>query len=83
VYEKFNLLGTSKTDKGVHFIAMMEAREYPFFLTQFHPEKYQFELTDYYSLLDRKLSTINLMSAYIFRFVEIIRKKSVKEMPKS
>ncbi|KAJ8037365.1 Gamma-glutamyl hydrolase [Holothuria leucospilota] len=39
----YTILGTSKTDKGETFISIMEAKEYPFYAVQFHPEKPTFE----------------------------------------
>ena len=39
----FKVLGYSTDRKGKRFVAMVEARGYPFFGVQFHPEKTNFE----------------------------------------
>lgn len=83
IYTKFNLLGTSTTLRGENFVAIMEAKEYPFFLAQFHSEKNQFEKRRYYWKLDRSEKTIRQLSSYIFRFVELIRQKSKQRLPRN
>jgi gamma-glutamyl hydrolase len=39
----WNLISTSKTTYGAEFLSTLEAKEYPFFLTQHHPEKNPYE----------------------------------------
>ena len=39
----WNLISTSKTNYGAEFLSTLEAKEYPFFLTQYHPEKNSYE----------------------------------------
>lgn len=39
----WNLVSTSKTTYGAEFLSTLEAKEYPFFLTQHHPEKNPYE----------------------------------------
>lgn len=39
----WNLISTSKTVYGAEFLSTLEAKDYPFFLTQYHPEKNSFE----------------------------------------
>lgn len=41
---------------GLDFISSMEAKQYPFFATQFHPEKSPFEWTDHIPDLDDDIS---------------------------
>jgi gamma-glutamyl hydrolase len=41
--EFFNLLATAQNDQGVTFVSLAEAKEYPIFGSQFHPEKNNFE----------------------------------------
>lgn len=38
----FTPTSISYDNKGVPFVASMESKQYPFFATQFHPEKAQF-----------------------------------------
>ena len=39
----FNVITTNFDRNGVEFVSTMEAKEYPFYSTQWHPEKYAFE----------------------------------------
>jgi gamma-glutamyl hydrolase len=39
----WNLVSTSKTNYGAEFLSTLEAKDYPFFLTQYHPEKNSYE----------------------------------------
>jgi gamma-glutamyl hydrolase len=59
------VLATSRNDKGKEFVAIAESTKYPFWFTQFHPEKHQFEKRRSYSTMDRSPKTIQLMSGYI------------------
>jgi gamma-glutamyl hydrolase len=38
----FTITAISHDNDGKPFVASMEARDYPFFATQYHPEKAQF-----------------------------------------
>jgi len=69
-------LGTSKNDAGREFIAIAESKKYPIFFVQFHPEKHQFEKRRAYSPMDRSQDTIQVMTAFIFKMVESVRKYS-------
>ena len=39
----FNVITTNFDRNGVEFVSTMEAKKYPFYSTQWHPEKYPFE----------------------------------------
>lgn len=39
----FTLLATAKNDAGDEFVAVLEAKEFPIYAVQFHPEKNIFE----------------------------------------
>ncbi|XP_073246520.1 gamma-glutamyl hydrolase-like [Porites lutea] len=43
ISEFFYVLSTNKDRKGLEFISTIEGKKYPFFGTQWHPEKSQFE----------------------------------------
>ncbi|KAG1653415.1 Gamma-glutamyl hydrolase [Nymphon striatum] len=43
MHETINLLSTNHDYNGTEFVSTMEAKEYPFFATQWHPEKILFE----------------------------------------
>lgn len=74
--KNLKVLGTSKTDKGDEFIAILEAKKYPIYFVQYHPEKHQFEKKVIYKDLDRSTKTIQLMTSYIFKLVDLVRKNS-------
>lgn len=80
--KEFNLLASSKAANGKVFVALMEGKNIPIYLTQFHPEKNQFEKIEYLNGLDRSPSTLKLLSSYIWRFTGLIRKKSKVFTPK-
>jgi gamma-glutamyl hydrolase len=40
--EMFKATSTSIDENGIEFVASIEAHDYPFYGTQFHPEKEQF-----------------------------------------
>ena len=47
--EKFwQVFSVNHDNEGTEFISAMEAKEFPFFATQFHPEKNSFEWADGY-----------------------------------
>ena len=41
--ENFNILTTAKDRNGVEYVSSAEHKRYPFFATQWHPEKPPFE----------------------------------------
>merc|ERR1712160_147218 len=73
-----NIWGTSKNDAGKEFIAILEAKKYPIFFVQFHPEKHQFEKRKSYKDLDRSYDTIKLMTSFIFKVVNDVRQYATK-----
>jgi len=79
------ILGTSKNDAGREYIALLEHKKYPIFFAQFHPEKHQFEKRRSYIPMDRSQSTIKLMTSFIFKLVNDVRKnaKSFEDIPSS
>jgi len=80
--KEFNLLATSKAANGKEFVALMEAKSIPLYLTQFHPEKNQFEKREFSNQLDRSPGTLKLLSSFIWRFTGLIRKRSKVFTPK-
>lgn len=46
VNKVFNLLSVNKDSDGLTFISTLEAKDYPFYAVQFHPEKNIYEWTD-------------------------------------
>lgn len=68
--------GVSKNDMGVEFIAMAEDRKYPFFATQWHPEKNQFERGPDNAWLDKSSITIRFLSEIIQEVIDRVRPTS-------
>lgn len=79
IEKEYYIVGTSNSGKehnGTRFVSMIEHKQYPFFGTQFHPEKSQFERGREYRFLDRSLKTIEFASDLASAFVEIASKKA-------
>lgn len=70
------LMGTSLNDQGAEFIAMAEDKKYPFFATQWHPEKHQFERGPANAFCDKSTPTIKFMSEIIQELVDRVRATS-------
>jgi len=81
--ESLKILGTSKNASGKEFVSIVESIKYPIYMTQFHPEKTQFEKRIIYKNLDRSHSTISTMSSFAFKLVDNVRQysKSITETP--
>lgn len=83
--EDVRLLATSKNEAKREFTAILESKKYPFYFTQFHPEKHQFEKRDSYKPMDRSERTIKVMTSFVFKLVELARPHSVtfEKIPQS
>jgi len=77
------LMGTSLNDQGAAFIAMAEDKKYPFFSTQWHPEKHQFERGQADAFADKSTPTIRFVSEIIQELVDRVRgtSKVLAKMP--
>lgn len=76
----FHLLTTSKDRNGVQYVSSAEHKHYPFFATQWHPEKppFEFGMTEIPHTLDAILVSQHLANV----FIETARKSShVPESP--
>jgi hypothetical protein len=80
---QLKLLGSSKSDSGKEFVAILESKKYPMYFVQFHPEKHQFEKRESYNPMDRSETTIKVMSSFIFKLVDLARKnaKTLDQIP--
>lgn len=73
---KAKMLATSVADNGMEYVAIFENKIYPFFATQFHPEKNQFEKKERnFSNLNRSKATIDVTSGFIIELVNLSRDK--------
>nr|AIG55950.1 secreted protein [Achlya hypogyna] len=77
----FDVLATSKDRTGVEYVAMIEAKKYPFYGVQFHPEKHAYELGTYadglpYEAIDHGYEAIAAGQAFSHFFVGEARKNN-------
>ena len=66
----WNLIATSTSPYNEEFVAMFEAKDYPFFAVQFHPEKnlYEWEVA-----ADRSAEGTEIVQIMSNRFIDIAR----------
>jgi len=70
----YNILGTSKDPKNLEFVTIIEHKKYPFFGTQFHPEKSQFEKrASTVETLHRDYKSLSVTSSLIRQMIDYIR----------
>jgi gamma-glutamyl hydrolase len=83
--ENTKLLATSFTDAGVEFVTMLEDKKYPFYATQWHPEKNMFERGPAYAFLDKSTPTVQFLSDIIQTLIDKVRQtaKPLSDIPKS
>lgn len=72
-FKKGFVVGTSTADNGKEFVSIVEDKKYPFFASQFHPEKNQFERVEVNSFLDKSTETISFLSQIIQTLVDRVR----------
>lgn len=59
----YTVLSTNYDRKGLHFVSAFEAKKYPVFAVQFHPEKHSFEYGEYadgspYEVIDHSYEAV-------------------------
>ena len=62
----YNVLSTNKDKKGVAFVSTMEAKNYPIFGTQWHPEKIMLFVFSYHSII----VIVTVMVTFLLLFSE-------------
>lgn len=67
----WNLIATGVTPQNEKFVASFEAKKYPFYGVQFHPEKNMFEWKVF---ADRSLEGVEVVQILSNRFIEVARK---------
>jgi len=77
--DKFwNILSTNEDSDGVEFISTIEAQDYPFYGTQFHPEKNQFEWAEKYPNIPHSREAIQVGQYFGEYFIEQARMSNHK-----
>lgn len=66
----WKLISTSKTVKGIEQVSTVEAYNYPFWMTQYHPEKNSFE---WRIAPKRTYNAISVEQKFINQFVKVAR----------
>ncbi len=66
----WKLISTSFTADGVEFVSTVEAYDYPYFMTQYHPEKNSFEWN---INAKRSYNAISVEQKFINQFVKVAR----------
>ena len=77
--DKFwDVLATNKDYNGFEFISLLEAKKYPIWGSQFHPEKHAYEWTLHYPKIPHDISSIHAGAYFAEFFVEETRKNGHK-----
>ena len=74
----WDVLATNKDFNGFEFISLLEAKNYPIWGSQFHPEKHAYEWTLQYPKIPHDLSSIHAGAYFAEFFVEETRKNKHK-----
>ena len=72
--EFWNVLSTNHDKNGFEFISLLEAKDYPIWGSQFHPEKHAYEWTLHYPKIPHDLKSIHAGAFFAEFFVEETRK---------
>jgi len=70
----WSVLSTNYDENDIQFISMMEAKHYPFWAVQYHPEKNMFEWTEKYPNIPHTKDAVHIAAFHSEFFVEEARK---------
>jgi len=70
----WKMLATGKDVNQLEFVALIEARNYPFWASQFHPEKNAFEWTEKWNNIPHSKDSVDSATFFAQYFVEQTRK---------
>uniref|UniRef100_K3WYU7 folate gamma-glutamyl hydrolase n=1 Tax=Globisporangium ultimum (strain ATCC 200006 / CBS 805.95 / DAOM BR144) TaxID=431595 RepID=K3WYU7_GLOUD len=81
--EFYTVLSTNYDRKGFHFVSAFEAKKYPIYAVQFHPEKVSFEYGEYpdgtpYEVVDHSSEAITSGQYFANFFINEARKNDLK-----
>jgi len=72
----WSLLSVNSDLEGMEFISTLEAKEFPFYATQFHPEKNMFEWAPWHTSIPHSREATSVSLYMVEYFVEEARKSS-------
>lgn len=77
------MLGTSKNLAGQDFVAILEDKNHPFFMVQFHPEKNAWEKrSKTMEYLDRSKKIIEIVDSFVLNLIDYARWINNKNLTK-
>lgn len=76
----FNILATQRDKSGAMFVSIIEAKHYPIYGTQFHPEKNMYEWK-YYTEMPHSVNAVEI-SSYLASFFVNEARKNMNEVEK-
>jgi len=71
-------LSTNIDEDGLEFISILEAKNYPIFATQFHPEKNIFEWAPKYPGIPHRKEAVKVAQYFSEFFIDLARQSSHK-----
>jgi len=72
----WNLLSVNSDLEGMEFISTLEAKDFPFYATQFHPEKNMFEWAPWHTSIPHSREATSVSLYMVEHFVEAARQSS-------
>jgi len=72
----WNLLSVNSDLEGMEFISTLEAKNFPFYATQFHPEKNMFEWAPWHTSIPHSREATSVSLYMVEHFVEAARQSS-------
>jgi len=72
----WNILSLNTDEEGLEFISTMEAKDYPIFATQWHPEKNNYEWTEKYPNIPHTREAVKISEYFADFFVDKARLSS-------
>eukprot|EP00090_Calanus_glacialis_P045280 TRINITY_DN8294_c0_g1_i1.p1 TRINITY_DN8294_c0_g1~~TRINITY_DN8294_c0_g1_i1.p1 ORF type:complete len:323 (-),score=87.85 TRINITY_DN8294_c0_g1_i1:89-1057(-) len=69
-------LSTNIDQEGLEFLSAMEAKDYPIYATQFHPEKNAYEWAPKYSGIPHSREAVNVAQYFAEFFIDVARQST-------
>jgi len=72
----WRLVSTNIDQEGLEFISTLEAKDYPFYATQFHPEKNSYEWAPKYPYIPHSREAVSVSQYFAEFFVDLARQST-------